>query len=172
LFATLALLPALAGAQGGHQPTEAGQDAYAAVAEIVAILEADPGTDWSKVRLEEVRQHLIDMNEVVLHSEVTAREVPGGLEIVITGTGRTVQAIHHMIPAHARELDALDDLRASAVTAPDGARLTVTAGQPNDAKVVAKIRGLGFIGLLTVGAHHQEHHLSLARGDGMGGNHH
>ena len=45
---------------------------------------------------------------------------------------------------------------------PRGARLTVTAADPADAKTVAKIRGLGFIGLLTLGAHHAEHHFALA----------
>jgi hypothetical protein len=28
-----------------------------------------------------------------------------------------------------------------------------------------KLRGLGLFGVLTVGMHHQEHHLMIARGD-------
>ena len=47
-------------------PTMPGQDAFGAIQEIVRILEADPKTDWSKVNLEALRQHLIDMNEVTL----------------------------------------------------------------------------------------------------------
>ena len=45
-------------------PTMPGQDAFGAIQEIVRILEADPKTDWSKVNLEALRQHLIDMKDV------------------------------------------------------------------------------------------------------------
>jgi hypothetical protein len=48
---------------------------------------------------------------------------------------------------------------------PGGVRLTVTArGAAGDEKAVARLRGLGFIGLLTLGAHHGPHHLAMARG--------
>ena len=53
-------------------PTQPGQDAFGAIQEIVRILEADPATDWSKVDLEALREHLIDMNEVTLHAAVVA----------------------------------------------------------------------------------------------------
>jgi hypothetical protein len=46
------------------------------------------------------------------------------------------------------------------VVIPDGATLTVAA-PPAD---IAKLRGLGFIGVLASGMHHQMHHLMLARG--------
>src|ERR1700756_4787445 len=55
---------------GGGGPTMSGQDAFGAIAEIVRVLDADPATDWTKVDLERLRQHLIDMNEVVLRSTV------------------------------------------------------------------------------------------------------
>jgi hypothetical protein len=42
-----------------------------------------------------------------------------------------------------------------------GAALTVHA-LPNDRN---KLRGLGFFGVLTLGMHHQMHHLMIARGD-------
>ena len=50
-------------------PTLPGQDAFGALQEIVSILEADPHTDWSKVNLEALREHLIDMNEVTLRAD-------------------------------------------------------------------------------------------------------
>ena len=77
----------------GGAPTMPGQDAFAAIAEIVGILEADPTTDWTKVDIERLRQHLIDMNEVMLRAAVSQTSVPGGLAMDITGTGRTEQAI-------------------------------------------------------------------------------
>lgn len=52
-----------------------------------------------------MREHLIDMNEVTLKAVAAERPVDGGIEIAVTGTGRTLDAILRMIPAHARELD-------------------------------------------------------------------
>ena len=43
---------------GTATPTMTGQDAFGAIQEIVRILEVDPKTDWSKVNLEALRQHL------------------------------------------------------------------------------------------------------------------
>src|SRR6185437_673329 len=74
----------------GTTPTLPGQDAFGAIQEIVQILDADPKTDWSKVDLEALRQHLIDMNEVTLKAEAAPKQIDGGLEIVVTGSGRTI----------------------------------------------------------------------------------
>ena len=57
-------------------PAMPGQDAFGAIAEVVRLLDADPETDWSKVDLERLRQHLIDMNEVVLRSDGEADARP------------------------------------------------------------------------------------------------
>ncbi len=156
--------PAMMGNQAGipGQPTLPGQDAFGAIQEIVHILEADPDTDWSKVDLEALRQHLIDMNEVTLKADAASKQIDGGLEVVVSGTGRTVGAIHRMVLAHAREIDGLHGWSVKAVSLPNGARLTVTAA---DAKEVQHIRGLGFIGILVSGAHHQPHHLMMAKGE-------
>jgi hypothetical protein len=153
-------------------PTLPGQDAFGAIQEIVRILEADPDTDWSRVNLERLRQHLIDMNDVTLRSEVKATPVPGGLTMDVTGTGRTEQAIRAMVTPHARELDQMSEWSARVESIPGGLRLTVVAKKPDDAKTVARIRGLGFIGLLTQGAHHQPHHLAMAKGEAMPGHGH
>jgi hypothetical protein len=48
--------------QAAALPTQPGQSAFAAIQEIVAMLEADPKTDWSRVNIEALRQHLIDMD--------------------------------------------------------------------------------------------------------------
>ena len=150
--------------QGGT-PRLPGQDAFGAIAEIVRMLDADPKTDWSKVDLERLRQHLIDMNEVVLRAQVAHTPVPGGLAMDITGAGRTEQAIRAMVVPHAAELDRLPSFAAKTEVIPGGVRLTVTSKPPDDGKAVMRIRGLGFIGLLTIGAHHGPHHLAMARGE-------
>jgi hypothetical protein len=139
-----------------------GQDAFGAIQEIIARLEADPATDWSKVNLEALRQHLIDMNEVTLRADAAATPVAGGLSIAITGDGRTLAAIQRMVPAHAQEIDGLNQWRVTTAALPNGMSLTVTSDDP---KEVQKIRGLGFIGVLVTGSHHKPHHLAMARGE-------
>ncbi len=156
----------------GTMPTLAGQDAFGAIAEVVRIIEADPATDWSKVDVERLRQHLIDMNEVVLRSAVRPAPVPGGLAMEITGTGRTEQAIRAMVVAHAVELDRMPEWSARSEAIPGGVRLTVIAKRADDAALVARIRGLGFAGLLTEGPHHQPHHLAIAKGQAPAGHVH
>ena len=53
----------------------------------------------------------------------------------------------------------------------EGVTVTVTSTTPGDVKSVARIRGLGFIGLMTVGEHHTRHHLGVARGTMMSHDH-
>ncbi|TMH37265.1 MAG: hypothetical protein E6H66_03365 [Betaproteobacteria bacterium] len=141
--------------------TMPGQDAFGAIQEIVLKLEADPKTDWSKVDLEALRQHLIDMDEVTLRAVADSRQIDGGLSITVTGSGRTLSAIHHMIAAHAREINGLYGWNARSESLADGERLIVTASDPRQ---VERIRGLGFIGLMVSGIHHQPHHLAIAKG--------
>jgi Crp-like helix-turn-helix domain len=148
-------------------PTLPGQDAFGAMVEVVKILEADPKTDWSKVDLERLRQHLIDMNEVVLHAQVKQSPVLGGLVMDVTGAGRTEQAIRVMVVPHAVELDRMPSYAARTELIPGGVRLTVTVKAPDDPRAVARLRGLGFIGVLTQGAHHGPHHLAMAKGEAL-----
>jgi hypothetical protein len=145
-------------------PTMPGQAAFAAIGEVVRILEADPNTDWSKVNIEALRQHLIDMDEITMRSDVSQRPVAGGLEMTVTGTGRTIAAIRHIALNHATMLDAGADYHAVAHPTANGAIVTVTAKNPADSRMVSQIRGLGFVGLLTEGDHHAAHHIAIARG--------
>lgn len=149
----------------GALPTLPGQAAFGAISEVVRLLEADPKTDWSRVNIEALRQHLIDMDEVTMHAAVAQRNVPGGAEMDVTGTGRTADAIKRIVVNHARMLDQDNEYHATAQTIENGARITVTAKQAADARTVARIRGLGFAGLMTEGNHHAAHHLAIARGE-------
>jgi hypothetical protein len=160
------------GTPAADGPTLPGQDAFGAIAEVVRLLEADPDTDWSRVDLERLRQHLIDMNEVVLRATVKARPVPGGLTMDITGAPRTERAIRAMVAPHAVELDRMSDWAARSEQIAGGLRLTVTARAPEDVRTVARIRGLGFVGLLVQGGHHGPHHLAMARGEALPGHRH
>lgn len=162
---------AMHGTAGGA-PTMPGQDAFGAIAEVVRILEADPATDWSKVDLERLRQHLVDMHEVMLRAAVNPTPVRGGLAMEVTGAGRTAQAIRAMVVPHAAELDRMPEWSATTEPIAGGVRLTVVAREHDDARLVARIRGLGFAGLITQGAHHQPHHLAMAKGEAFGGHAH
>ena len=145
-------------------PSLPGHDAFGAIGEVVALLEADPATDWSKVDLEALRRHLIDMNEVTLNAEAVSKPIDGGVAIRITGSGRTLAAIQRIVPMHAAEIDRLNGWSAKASPLDDGALLTVTSNNP---KEVQHIRGLGFAGLMVSGVHHQAHHLAVAKGEPM-----
>jgi hypothetical protein len=146
-------------------PASSGQAAFAAMSEIVSMLEADPNTRWDKVNIEALRQHLIDMDDVTMRSVVAQRNVPGGFEADITGSGRTADAIRRIARNHTAMLDAGVAYRASETDIPDGARITITTRTPADSTAVARVRGLGVAGMLTEGAHHAAHHLALARGE-------
>jgi hypothetical protein len=137
-----------------------GQAAYGAIAEIVLRLEKDPATDWSKVNLEALRKHLIDMDNVTLRSRIVTRPVPGGFSADITGDGETVGSIRRMTAAHARALASEGSARAAVTEIPGGARMVVTGGPSGE----ARLRGLGVIGVMTLGNHHGPHHEGLARG--------
>lgn len=153
-------------------PTQAGQAAYAAIAEIVAILERDPATDWSRVNLEALRQHLLDTDDVTLRAGIATRPVEGGIEAVVTGTGRVEGAIRRMSRAHAAALAGESPYRMTVEDVPGGARVRIVAAPGSPAGVAARIGGLGYIGILASGSHHGPHHLALARGQPMGGHRH
>ena len=142
-------------------PTHPGQEAFGTIQEIVRILEADPNTDWSKVNIAALREHLIDMDEVTMRARASERELISGIEITITGEGRTLASIKRMVPAHTHELAALG-WNARAEDLPNGVKLVVTS---SDVRQVVKLKALGFMGIMAQGAHHQPHHLMMAKGE-------
>ena len=153
--------------QMGHQhgaqaaaPVQAGQGAFAAIQEIVEILEADPKTDWSKVNIEALRQHLADMSAVTLLSDVKAEPIDGGMIFTVTGAPPVRDAIRRMALAHAATMNNVGGWQLAAAQIEGGATMAVKV----PAADLAKLKGLGFIGVMTRGMHHQEHHLMIARG--------
>ena len=148
-------------AASGPAPTQSGQDAFAAIQEIVGILEADPKTDWSKVNIDALRQHLADMNAVTLAAAVKNEPIDGGMIFIVTGTGVVRDSVRRMVLAHAMTMNGVDGWRFEASEIEGGASLIVRP----PAREAIKLRGLGFLGVMTRGMHHQEHHLMLARGE-------
>ena len=154
-------------ASSAKVPNLPGQDAFGAIQEVVRILDADPKTDWSRVDIAGLREHLIDMNEVTLHAAATEKRLDNGVEILVSGEGRTLLAIKRMVPAHARELNGMRGWSTTTEDLPNGVKLTVTT---NESKDVPRLQALGFTGLMVQGGHHQPHHLAMATG-GLGRRH-
>lgn len=145
----------------GLQPaTEAGQSAFAAIEEIVLALAADPDTDWSKVNISGLREHLVDMELVFTDAAVKTTEVENGFVFTVTGTGKTTGAIQRMAFAHSGIMNGTGDWTFNPKDHDAGVVLTVTT-TAND---IAKLRALGFFGIMALGMHHQDHHWMMATG--------
>lgn len=142
--------------------TEPGQGAFAALSEVVRVLEADPDTNWSTVDLAGLRAHLVDMDRLVSDTTVTETELPNGLSASSTGDVKTTATLRRMVPAHAAQLGKDDRWRVESLEIEGGMELRVTSEDP---AVIARIKGLGFFGLMASQDHHREHHLMMARGE-------
>ena len=143
--------------------TEAGNDAFGTIQEVIRQLNRDPHTDWSKVNLEALRQHLLDMHDMTLNVDVISQKpIKNGMQAIVRPTTeRAALALDRVFMAHPAQLknDTGWDMT---VKKTDGQyTLTTTSANPADAD---KIRGLGYIGLMAYGDHHQRHHWAMATG--------
>lgn len=144
-------------------PTEPVQAAFAAIAEIVEILNADPETDWAKVDIAALREHLVDMKNLTEGAQVTVEASERHITFFVSGEGLVKRAIRNMVPAHAAELKSSLGWSTEAALTEEGAMLTVAASSERE---LVKLKGLGFFGIMATGVHHQAHHLMMARGEG------
>ena len=101
------------------------------------------------------------MNNVTLRANVKNEPIDGGIRFDVTGEGPVRDSIRRMTTAHAATMNGVDGWKFEAAEIEGGASLTVHP----PAKDVDKLRGLGFLGVLSLGMHHQEHHLMIARGE-------
>jgi len=137
---------------------ETGQATFAAIQEIVALLEADPQTDWAKVNIDALRAHLVDMDNVTMHAKVKAQAVKGGTAFIVSSDDPEIAgSIKRMVTAHAAMMNGQGGMQMRASDRPYGAMLTAVGPEE-------KINGLGFFGLMAAGMHHQPHHMAIARG--------
>ncbi|MDW4497139.1 hypothetical protein R5H30_04030 [Sulfitobacter sp. D35] len=143
-------------------PSEPGDGTFAAIIEIVAILSDDPATDWSRVDIDGLRTHLVDMNKLVIGADVRSELLPNGIRMRIGTKGRAGAAASRMVPAHGPFMAAETGWSSDVSRAADDIVWIVTAP---DAEAVARIQALGFFGLMATGDHHRMHHIAMARGD-------
>ena len=140
-----------------------GQSVFGTVQEAIRRLEADSTTDWSQVDVDRLRRHLIDMHRVALHVAVEQKTpIENGVRLRVrpandaarTSLDRVLDAHPHMLKQEAGWTMAVEEREAGYV-------LRVTTDVPGE---IAKIRALGYMGLLAYGQHHQRHHWHLVRG--------
>ncbi len=143
--------------------TESGTDMFATIQEVIKKLSADPNTDWSKVNLEALRQHLRDMFEFSYNVDVISQyPLPQGVKIKVKPlTAKAIQALDRLLSAHPKMLKMETGWDMHASKSNDHYQIIVTTTKPSE---VDKIRGLGYIGLLAIGNHHQPHHWAMAKG--------
>lgn len=125
------------------------------------MLNADPATDWSKVDIQALHQHLVDMDNLTLRAQVLAEPMPTGARFTVTSPDASVEgSIRRMVRAHAATMNGANGWTLTPQETAGGMVLEVS-GLAGDA---AKINGLGFIGVMTLGMHHQAHYLMIAKG--------
>ncbi len=110
-------------------PSSPGQDAFGAIQEIITILESDPATNWSKVNINALREHLVDMDRLTTSASVAETKLEDGLKMVITGDKRTLQAIKAMVPAHALMINGVNGWVVVATVNDQSTTLSVTSSQ-------------------------------------------
>ena len=140
-----------------------GNEIFGTIQEVVHKLEADPNTDWSKVNLEALRQHLLDMKAFTEQVRVIdQKSIPGGIEIHVSPeTKRARGALKKLFMMHPKMLKKEKGWTMTAHLTNNVWTVTCTTKNPSK---VAEIRGLGYIGLVAEGSHHQYHHWLIATG--------
>ncbi len=143
--------------------TEPGNDVFGTIQEVISKLDADPNTDWSKVNITALREHLLDMNDMTMNVEIISiKEIENGSEIVLRATTpRATEALDRVFKAHPAQLELETAWIMEVSQNNEQYKLITTTNNPEE---VAKIRGLGYIGLMAYGSHHQSHHWSMATG--------
>jgi len=141
--------------------SETGQATFAALEEAVIALQADPNTDWDRVDVDGLREHLLDMDRVTMMTSVESVDLSDGVRHRVTAEGDALGSLHRMSEAHAdfmaRELDW--DM---AITLLDsGISLDIRPASEAD---IARVRALGFYGWIALGGHHQVHHWAMVSG--------
>jgi len=141
---------------------ESGTDQFAVIQEVIKKLEANPNTDWEKVNLEALRGHLVEMEDMTLNVSVEQTNIENGLKAIVTPiTERAYRSMEKVLSAHPEQMNAETGWVMTIKKKQDFFELNITADNEKD---IYKIRGLGYIGIMAYGNHHQPHHWAMATG--------
>lgn len=164
LFLLMINTKVFAQAQAKTPLTEPGNDIFGTIQETISALEADTSTNWQKVNIEALRRHLLDMKAFTEQVEVfNKKDLPRGVQFQVHPQNKRAQvALKHLFAMHPAMLKKETGWDMKTELQQNGDWLvSCTSGNPGD---VAKIRALGYIGLIAEGAHHQLHHWMIATG--------
>lgn len=164
LSAATMLVASTAMSQHAHtsgSPSETGQSQFAAIAEIVTLLRDDPETNWAQVDIKALRDHLVDMDNVTTSASVERTVNASSVTFMITGDQVVAASIQRMVLAHSPMLQGPSDWAVISEEMEGGATMVVRASSEDE---MNQVLGLGFFGIMTIGAHHQQHHLMIATG--------
>lgn len=141
--------------------SETGQSQFAAIAQIVTELRKAPDTDWSSVDIDALRAHLVDMDNVTTKAVVQKEADGSSITFTITGDATVAKSIQRMVLAHSPMLQKSTGWTVAGKARDDGATMILEVATADERE---QVTALGFFGLMTIGAHHQQHHLMIARG--------
>ncbi len=143
---------------------EAGNDVFGTIQEAIKQLDANPKTDWSKVDLEALRQHLIDMKNFTLDVDVLSQKnTEKGTKIIIKASTEAAKAsLSRAMLAHPAMLKSETGWTMTVTAKDDKYTLNISTEKPDE---VARLRALGYIGVMALGNHHQIHHWMMASGN-------
>ena len=99
-------------AQYAHQfnlTCETGQSQSATIAEIVSLLRDDPERNWTQVDIRELRERLLDMDNVTTKVSVERTVDELSVTLLITGDKVAAVSIQRMVLAHSPMLQASSD---------------------------------------------------------------
>jgi len=110
------------------------------------------------------------MNDMTSNVDVISQTpiANGMVALVKPTTKRAEEALKRVFSAHPGVLKSESEFDMDVSFKEGVYTLTTTTSNSSD---VNKIRGLGYIGLMAYGNHHQPHHLSMARGSNPHGGH-
>lgn len=150
--------------------SEAGNDIFGTIQEVIKRLDANPKTDWSKVDLEALRQHLIDMKHFTVDvTVISQKNTEKGNEVRVKATTEAAhKALKRAMSAHPAMLTSETGWTMTAEEKGDTFILTISTEKPEE---MARLRGLGYIGIMALGNHHQVHHWMMASGANPHGKH-
>ncbi len=144
-------------------PREGGQSTFAALIEIVDLLERDPKTNWAKVNIGSLHEHLLDMNHLMLATQATTSVLSDSrIQFTVRGTADSIPSIHRMVPAHSRFIGQSRGWEIQHELTDTGATLTITVEETD---LLDRLNALGFYGFMSMDSHHQAHHYQMAIGN-------
>jgi high-affinity K+ transport system ATPase subunit B len=149
---------------------EAGNAIFGTIQETIKMLDADPKTDWEKVDLEGLRQHLIDMENFTSGVDVLSNDkIEKGSKIVIRAKSKEAHfSLERALKAHPSMMQSETGWTMDVKQNKEQFTLTIETQKPEE---VARLRALGYIGVMALGDHHQVHHWLMASGSNPHGGH-